>query len=66
MLKAIDLRIHNNFVIDAGFHGIKIPLRYNAEQLKEETETEDEEFDPACVEKAMLESQARVKARYGR
>jgi hypothetical protein len=61
MLKAIDRRLHNQFAMEAGLHGFKIPLRYNRDAVPQE----DVDFDPVVAEKAMIEAQKRVKARYG-
>lgn len=64
MLKAIDRRTHNDFAMQAGLHGIKVPFRYSNEVLEHKAQIEDLEFDPKQVERAMAEAQKRVKSRY--
>lgn len=64
MLKAIDTRVHNQFALEAGLHGVKVPFKYNHEKLTEQEQLDDIQFDPSIAEKAMLEAQRRVKARY--
>jgi hypothetical protein len=64
MLRAIDIRTHNQYAIEAGLHGIKIPFKYNQVRIADQQKLEDISFDPAIAEKAIMEAQRRVKARY--
>jgi hypothetical protein len=64
MLRAIDVRTHNQYATEAGLHGVKVPFRYNREKLIEQSQVEDVEFDPKQAERAILEAQKRVKSRY--
>ena len=65
MLRAMDRRQHNEYAIQASFHGLKIPLRHNHERAVEEQKVN---FDPKEEERALaalMQAQKRVKARYG-
>lgn len=58
MLKAIDRRLHNEYAIEASFHGIKLEMK------GVEPVVEEEPFDEKIAEKALLEAQSRVRSRY--
>lgn len=61
MLKAMNIRLHNEHVVKASFHGIKIPLMFNP---TEEKASEPEiSIDPALEERILKQAQERVKAR---
>jgi hypothetical protein len=66
MMERINIRVHNDYVVQASLHGIKVPPRFHPDRVKQEAEIEDAEFDPKIAERAMLAAQQRVKARYGR
>lgn len=63
MLRAIDRRVHNEYALQASFHGAKIPLRYNKEKEVEAADME-EPADSKALEQAMLQAQERVRRRY--
>lgn len=64
MLKAIDRRLHNQYALEASLHGYKIPFRFNRDLEIAKQESVEEKFDTDLVEKAMIDAQKRVKARY--
>lgn len=61
-MKNMNRRLHNEYAVQASFHGIKVPLRYNTDLLEKQEEAEP--FDPKIAERALQQAQARVRSRY--
>jgi len=64
MLRQIDKRCHNDIVVQAWFHGIKMPLKGEPSPVIEHTEAEVAAMDKAMQEAKLRKAQERLK-RYG-
>lgn len=61
MLKAMNIRLHNEHAVKASFHGVKIPLMFNPSE--EKTSEPEITIDPALEERILKQAQERVKRR---
>ncbi len=59
MLKAIDRRTHNEYAIQASFHGIKIPMRDNVDLLHKQAVAAFDPKEQAAIDAAFEETKAR-------
>lgn len=65
MLRAIGRRQHNNYAIQASFHGIKIPLRDNVELLHKRAEADFNPADEAMINDAFEQMKKRKRGANG-
>lgn len=66
MLRAMHIRQHNSYALEANLHGYKVPLIHPIEPSSSFSEEEEIVLDPAQEERLLREAQARVRSRYGK
>lgn len=64
MLRQIDKRRHNEIVLQASFHGIKLPMKGEPSQMPETSEEDAKAMDRA-VQEAKLRKAQEFSKKYG-
>lgn len=64
-LKAMHIRLHNEVVQEAAFHGIKLDLKYNEELQEVQFTPEQESFLHDRLKEAQARKTAEIRAQNG-
>lgn len=61
MLRAIDRRTHNQYAVQASFHGIQVPLRHNTEQLTSEVDAKFDQAEQDLIDAEFSKTKDRMR-----